>query len=263
MTMLENPQIKSSFKRILWVGGAFLTIVLIAAAVERKKEMTVAATDVEVSPLEDGALLIDSMDVIRLIERSFGMPLDEQAAGLIDADRVERVLEEDPFVKNAEVVLTANSRIKIKVEQRQPILRVIDNLGAQYYLDREGHRVPLSKHFAARTLVATGNIPPHTPEFLTKKQHPMKDLFELTNFILADPFWNALFEQVYMNNRSEFVLVPKVGDQVVVLGKWDMDVNDKFRRLRIFYEEGMSREGWQKYRTIDLRYRGQVVCERR
>jgi cell division protein FtsQ len=261
--MFNDPQTKTSMKRIAWVGGAFLTIMLIAAAVERKKEMTVVATVVEVEPLENGALLIDSLDVIKLVERSFGMPLDEQAAGLIDEDRVERVLEEDPFVKNAEVLLTANSRIKINIEQRQPILRVMDNLGAQYYLDSDGARVPLSKHFAARTLVATGNIPPHTPEFLTKKNHPMKDLFELTNFILNDPFWKALFEQIYVNSRNEFVLVPKVGDQTVILGKWDSDVEDKFRRLKIFYEEGMSREGWQKYHSIDLRYRGQVVCERK
>lgn len=261
--MFKDPQTKASLKRIAWVGGAFLTIMLIAAAVERKKEMTVVATVVEVEPLENGALLIDSMDVIKLIERSFGMPLDEQAAGLIDEDRVERILEEDPFVKNAEVLLTANSRIKVNIEQRQPILRVLDNNGAQYYLDQDGARVPLSKHFAARTLVATGNIPPHTPEFLTKKNHPMKDLFELSNFILADPFWKALFEQIYVNNRREFVLVPKVGDQVVIFGKWDSDVEDKFRRLKIFYEEGMSREGWQKYHSIDLRYRGQVVAERK
>ena len=261
--MFNDPQTKTSLQRIAWVGGAFLTIMLIAAAVERKNEMAVVATVVEVEPLENGALLIDSLDVIKLIERSFGMPLDEQAAGLIDEDRVERVLEEDPFVKNAEVVLTANSRIKITVEQRRPILRVMDNLGAQYYLDGDGARVPLSKHFAARTLVATGNIPPHTPEFLTKKNHPMKDLFELTNFILNDPFWKALFEQIYVNSRNEFVLVPKVGDQVVILGKWDMDAEAKFRRLKIFYEEGMSREGWQKYHSIDLRYWGQVVCERK
>jgi len=261
--MFNDPQIKSSIKRIAWVGGAFLTIVLIAAAVERKKELAISATDVVVVPLESGALLIDSLDVIKIIERSFGMPLDEQAAGVVDVSRVERVLEEDPFVKNAEVAITANSKIIIQVEQRQPILRVMDNLGAQYYLDLDGARVPLSKHFAARTLVATGNIPPHTPDFLKKKNHPMKDLYDLTNFILDDPFWKAMFEQVYVNSRSEFVLVPKIGDQAILLGKWGPDAADKFRRLKIFYQEDMGREGWQKYHSIDLRYKGQVVCERK
>ncbi len=261
--MLDNANKSSSFRRIAWIGGGFLTLMLIVAAVERKKGLTVAATVVEVEPLEDGALLIDSMDVIRLVEKSLGSTLDEQIASDVDESLVERVLEENLFVKNAEVLLTADSKVKINIEQRIPILRVVDKLGVQYYLDNDGAKVPLSRHFTARTLVATGNIPPHTPEFLTKKNNSMKDLFELTNFILADQFWNAMIEQVYITSKDEFVLVPKIGDQSIILGKWDSDVASKFKKLKQFYEEGMSREGWQKYKTIDLRYRNQVVCGRK
>jgi cell division protein FtsQ len=261
--MLDNANKSSSFRRIAWIGGGFLTLMLIVAAVERKKGLTIAATVVEVEPLEDGALLIDSMDVIRLVEKSLGSTLDEQIASDVDESLVERVLEENLFVKNAEVLLTADSKVKINIEQRIPILRVVDKLGVQYYLDNDGAKVPLSRHFTARTLVATGNIPPHTPEFLTKKKNSMKDLFELTNFILADQFWNAMIEQVYITSKDEFVLVPKIGDQSIILGKWDSDVAAKFKKLRQFYEEGMSREGWQKYKTIDLRYRNQVVCGRK
>lgn len=261
--MLDNANKSSSFRRIAWIGGGFLTLMLIVAAVERKKGLTIAATVVEVEPLEDGALLIDSMDVIRLVEKSLGSTLDEQIASDVDESLVERVLEENLFVKNAEVLLTADSKVKINIEQRIPILRVVDKLGVQYYLDNDGAKVPLSRHFTARTLVATGNIPPHTPEFLTKKNNSMKDLFELTNFILADQFWNAMIEQVYVTSKDEFVMVPKIGDQSIILGKWDSDVAVKFKKLKQFYEEGMSREGWQKYKTIDLRYRNQVVCERK
>ena len=261
--MLDNANKSSSLRRIAWMGGGALTLMLLVAAVERKKGLTIGATVVEVEPLEDGALLIDSMDVIRLVEKSLGASLDEQTASLVDEDFVERALEENLFVKNAEVLLTADSKIKINIEQRVPILRVVDKLGVQYYLDKDGARVPLSRHFTARTLVATGNITPHTPEFLTKKNHPMKDLFELTNFILTDPLWKALFEQVHLNSQDEFVLVPKVGDQAILLGKWDADAAAKFKKLRTFYEEGFPREGWQRYKTIDLRFRNQVVCERR
>ncbi len=261
--MLDNANKSTSFRRIAWIGGGFLTLMLIIAAVERKKGLTVGATVVEVKPLEDGALLIDSMDVIKLVERSLGGSLDEQTASLVNEDQVERALEENLFVKNAEVLLTANSDIKINIEQRVPILRVVDKLGVQYYLDKEGAKVPLSRHFTARTLVATGNIPPHTPEFLTLKDNLMKDLFDLTNFILEDPFWKAMIEQVHVNMANEFVLVPKVGDQTILLGKLDTSVEAKFKKLRTFYEEGFSREGWQKYKTIDLRFKNQVVCERK
>ena len=262
-SMSTEKQSKTSFRRIAWVGGAFLTVLLLVAAAARKREMAVVATIVEVEPLPAGALLIDSADVIRLIERSMGSSLDEQPAGNIDSDRLERALEEDPFVKNAEVALLANSAIKVNIEQRDPILRIMDNAGAQYYIDMDGARIPLSKHFTARTLVATGQVPPHTPEFLQKKKHLLKDLYHLTNFLREDDFWNALFEQVHVNGRGEFLLVPKIGDHVVMLGKWDADAADKFNRLKIFYQEAMSREGWQKYRMLDLRYRGQVVCEKR
>ena len=261
--MLENANKSSSFRRIAWIGGGVLTLMLIVAAVERKKELTIGATVVEVTPLEDGALLIDSIDVIRLVEKTIGGSLDEMTASVVDESLVERALEENLFVKNAEVLLTANSNIKINIEQRVPILRVMDKMGAQYYLDKDGSRVPLSRHFTARTLVATGNITPHTPEFLTKKNHSMKDLFELTNFILNDPLWKAMFEQVHVTGQNDFVLVPKVGDQAIILGKWDSDVEAKFKKLKTFYEEGFSREGWRKYKTIDLRYRNQVVCERK
>ena len=243
--------------------GLLAFVLIVTAAVERKKELAIGATVVEVQPLAGGNWLIDSADVVKIIERSFGMPLDGQAAGLIDEDRVERILEEDAFVKNAEVTLTANSQLKIDIEQRQPILRIIDNVGASYYIDGEGNKIPTSPHYTARTLVATGNIQPHTPEFMSRREHhhAIRDLFELTHFIIADELWMALFEQIYVNKRGDFVLIPKVGDQTIIFGDL-ADMEDKFRRLKIFYEEAMSREGWQKYHSIDLRYKGQVVCEK-
>ena len=70
-----------------------------------------------------------------------------------------------------------------------------------------------------------------------------------------------MFEQVHVFS-GEFTLVPKVGNQKIKFGDIE-DAVGKLRRLRIFYDEGMPYEGWQKYRTLDLRFEGQVVCERR
>ena len=259
--MQVNQQTYQSIKRIAFVGGVAALILLITVAASRKKELPIQATMVKVEPLLGGHWLIDSADVIKIIERSFGMPLNEQAAGLIDEDRVERILEEDSFVKNAEVMKTANSQIKINIQQREPILRIFDNLGASYYVDENGHRIETSPHFTARTLVATGDIQPHTPEFLERGNHEFKDLFELSKIIIGDKFWRAMIEQIYVNKRGEFVLIPKIGDQTIIFGKYK-EVEDKFFRLKTFYKEAMNREGWKKYHSIDLRYKGQVVCEK-
>lgn len=260
--MKINHQTLLSIKRFGVAIGLLAFVLIVTAAVERKKELGVAGTVVNVTPLDGGHWLIDSSDVVKIIERSFGMTLDGQAAGLVDEDRIERLLEEDAFVKNAEVTMAANSQLNIDIEQRQPILRIIDNVGASYYIDGDGNKIPTSPHYTARTLVATGDIQPHTPEFMSRRnRHEIRDLFELTHFIIADELWSALFEQIYVNKRGEFVLIPKVGDQTIIFGDL-ADMESKFRRLRIFYEEGISREGWQKYHSIDLRFKGQVVCEK-
>lgn len=259
--MFLNAHTKKLLKRLATVASGVLMLVIITSAINRKRELPLKATEVVVQPLEDNIFLIDSADVVHIIRKSWGESPDGKPAGTIDPDRLERFLEEDAFVKNAEVAITANSKLKVLVTQRQPVLRIIDSNGVQYYLDDTGSRVPLSKHFTARTLVATGNIPNFTADFQLRKKHVLKDLFELTQTILADPLWSALFEQVYVNRWNEYVLVPKIGDQLVILGGLD-NLHDKLRRLRIFYQEGISHEGWQKYSTIDLRFQGQVVCER-
>lgn len=259
--MFLNENTMESLRRLGLIAGAGLMLLLITAAITRKRELPVMATTVVVKPLEGNVFLIDSADVVSIINKSWGEPLDGQPAGNINPDRIERFLEEDAFVKNAEVSITANSKVNVIITQRQPVLRVIDKEGLQYYLDESGTRVPLSKHFSARTLVATGNIPHFTSDYQLRKKHLLKNLFELTQVILDDPLWSSLFEQVYVNRRDEFVLVPKVGDQLVILGDLE-NLEMKLRRLRIFYKEGMSHEGWQRYSTIDLRFKGQVVCER-
>ncbi len=123
--------------------------------------------------------------------------------------------------------------------------------------------MPLSDHFSARVLVATGNIPPFSDDFMDpEKKHTLKDLFALRGDLLADEFMNALIEQVYVTNRGEYILIPKLGDQKIILGPYE-NVADKFKRLKVFYKEGMPYEGWQKYSEINLKYKGQVVCRKR
>lgn len=250
-----------SLKRIALIFGGTALLVLITSAINRKRNATIVATRVVVQPLDGNVLLIDSADVVRIITRSWGEPLNGKQMSEVDADRIERFLEEDPFVRNAEVAIMANNKVFAKVEQRKPLLRILDQDEQQYYLDVSGYRMPLSKHFTARTLVASGKIPPFTEDFAGRKRHLLKDLFELARFISDDPLWEAMFEQVFVNSRDEFVLVPKVGDQLVIVGKAE-NLESKFRRLRIFYRRVLNQEGWRKYSTIDLRYRGQVVCER-
>ena len=256
-----RPEILESLKRIGLAALVFTFLFLLVSALKRKEESRIAAVNIEIEPLPGGYRLLTAEDVRKLLQRSFGFNLEDQPLERVNLHRVERILEYDPFVRDAEVHLDALNQLHLHIVQRRPVVRILDEMGLNYYLDEEGKKMPLSPHFTARVLVATGQIPPYTPEFLQKDKHLLKDLFHLVEYVRKDEFLHAMIEQVDVR-RGECTLIPKVGDQKILLGRPEQ-LEDKFRRLKIFYEQGIPYEGWRKYKTINLKYRGQVVCEKR
>lgn len=59
----------------------------------------------------------------------------------------------------------------------------------------------------------------------------------------------------------EIDLVPRSGRHTVRFGRLE-DAERKFDKLMRFYRGGLSRIGWEEFRTIDLRYNDQVVCRK-
>ncbi|MCB0565637.1 MAG: cell division protein FtsQ [Phaeodactylibacter sp.] len=251
-----------TLKRIGWVALLFAAAIVVISAVERKEASLVSELSVEIEPLPDGELLINGQDVRLAIERSFGYRLEGMPIGSIDILRLEQALEAEPFIIDADVYIGANNRLKVGIVQRQPILRIMDKNGLNYYLDANGIKMPLSKHFTAKVIVATGNLPPHEPEFLNRKRNTLKDAFLLTKMILEDEFLNALVEQIHLSNRGEITLVPKVGNHKIIFGTFGPAAK-KLKRLKTFYKEALPYEGWNKYSEISLQYDGQVVCKKR
>lgn len=255
-------EIQNTLKRLGWVVFFFMIAILVVSAIEKKKSSHARDISIEIAPLQDGNSLISKGDIMLSLKRSFGYELTGIPLGAVDVERVERVLEEEPFILDAEVFVDASNLINIGVVQREPILRVIDNNGLDYYLDDKGIKLPLSRHFTARVIVATGDIPPHSPDFRERKKHPLKDVFDLTNLILKDEFFKSLIEQIHLGSKGEFTLIPKVGRQKVLFGTFD-NHEDKLWRLKKFYQQIMPYEGWRKYKSIDLRYKQQVVTKKR
>ena len=241
----------------------FILVVLLAlfAAISRKKNSFAGGVEVEVVPLASGDRLISERDVKQALLISFGNTLEGTELGQLEVERMERVLEDDPFILDAEAYIDQNNMLHVTILQREPMLRILDNNGGNYYLDKSGVKMPPSKNFAAHVLVATGNVAPYTPEFQKKKKNTLKDLFALTQILQSDEFFVSFIQQIHVSNAGEFTLVPLVGDQNIVLGN-ARKMEDKLSRLKIFYQEGMPYVGWREYESISLKYNGQVVCRK-
>jgi cell division protein FtsQ len=40
-------------------------------------------------------------------------------------------------------------------------------------------------------------------------------------------------------------------------------LEEKLEQLKTFYKEAMPYEGWKKYRTISVKFKGQIVCKKK
>lgn len=77
-----------------------------------------------------------------------------------------------------------------------------------------------------------------------------------------EPFWDAYIEQLVVRSNEDIVMIPKVGDFRIVLGKID-DCEARLEKLMLFLKYGIMKKGWNRYREINLKFDNQVVCVRK
>lgn len=251
-------------QRYGWVAILLAVCVLTLSAIAARESGKIATVTTAVVPLADGKQLMTDEDVLDVLRRSFTKSLDSLRLTDVDIERVEQVLEGQPFVSDADAFIDADLGLNVTVTQRVPLLRIMAENGQNYYFDEDGIRMPLSESHTPRVVVATGNILPWTNDFLGDPDHQLSHLIELARYLREDEFLHALVEQIDVMNQGEFRLAPKVGDQVIYLGAYERERSQqRLQKLKTFYREGLPYEGWRKYEAFDLRYADQVVARKR
>src|SRR5271154_2458658 len=100
---------------------------------------------------------VEYSDIAQIINDKFGglvgKPMNE-----INIALLEKIINNNPFVSNAEVFSTLDGIVKIEVAQRKPILRVFNYNNESFYIDNKGKYMPTSPKFTARVPVANGAI---------------------------------------------------------------------------------------------------------
>lgn len=256
-------QYKVDRKKLVMVIASAITLILVLFFTFRKKRSAIKAVIVDIHHLADGQNdLIKEKDVRLIINRSLDEKIENKSLEELDVERIEQVLEQDPFIENAESFVDAAGNLNLKIFQRQPILRVIDNNNLNYYLDKNGVKMPLSKYFSARVPIVTGAVPPYVSDFLLRKKYALTQVFNLVQILNADAFFAPMIQQIVVDAAGEFTIIPILGDQKIRIGTLD-DIEGKLDRLKIFYKEAMPYEGWKKYNSISVKYQGQIVCKKK
>lgn len=282
-------------KKILRIAFFVLLfgVIIFLLAFSEKKEDESLCKGVNIKILRDASacagrseenFFVEEEDIRQMLVQHIGT-IENTSLQNIDVNYLERLLYSNPWVARAEVFLAIDGMLNVEIEQRQPILRVINFKGESFYIDSQGKLMVWSPKFTSRVLVASGNIREYYDGWYKtgmddiinndtlKTLTVLDDLYALTKFILADEFWTSQVEQIYVNAKNEIELVPKVGNHKIIFGPTEYglriaegnrreasEIEEKFKKLKIFYTEGLNYTGWNQYDTLNLKFQNQVVC---
>jgi len=177
----------------------------------------------------------------------------------INLHALESKLKANPFVESAKVYADMDGIIMVEISQRQPMMRIINMNDRDFYIDEHGIKLPVSSNFTAKVLVANGFIEePFSGKVDTLHTQLAHDLFKTADFIRKDSLWAAQIAQVYVNSEHEIELIPRVGNQRILLGNAD-SLEVKFKNLLAFYKQALPQVGWDAYKAINIKYSNQVI----
>jgi len=162
---------------------------------------------------------------------------------------MESRLLQHPMVRNAQVFVTIDGTLGAKIEQRNPIARVAGS--AQFYIDEDGKKMPLSTVYSARVPLITG----------TSKT----DFTELTPLLLKlknDAFMRQLVVGVHeRSNGTVELLLRKEGFKVVFGPLEAMD--KKFQNFKAFFQKAQKENMLTAYSLVNLEFGSQVVATKK
>jgi len=252
--------IKINIRRILsltlWCSLGAGVLVLLVAAIGYRNSKTCKGYKIEISG-PSGTLFIDQRQILDLLATAGAGKLQNKPTASFDLRRMESVLEKNVWIKDAELFFDNNGTLRVNVTEREPVARIFTVDGNSFYIDSSGAQLPLSDKLTTRLPVFTdypaSKIRTHGQDSLLTMQ-----IRQLSAFIRSDSFWMAQIAQLDITPDKRFELVPTIGNHLIGFGDGS-DYQAKFHRLFVFYQQVLSRTGFDKYSRIDIAYAGQVI----
>jgi len=200
--------------------------------------------------------------------RATGIRVTGEKISEIPLSKLEERVKAFKELKVAEVYISEDRKLHVYGDQREPVMRVVASYGGDFFIDREGvimrrHNLYTPNlHILEIDMVFNAEQMTGTSIFESEKTENLAKAFELVNYIRGDSFWNEMIDQLSMTRDGRVTLVPHVGNHTVRLGRVE-NYEEKLHNLLVFYRQAMPVAGWDRYRVVNVEYRGQVVCQRR
>ncbi|HMQ05918.1 MAG TPA: hypothetical protein PKC30_01400 [Saprospiraceae bacterium] len=212
------------------------------------------------SPNKDRTLISEE-EITRKLMIYLGYDVIHATIQDINLMEIEDLIHQDERIDRAEVYLDSRNNLVIRIWEKLIIGRV-QSSESSYYLDIHGNKVPVTNGRAVRVPVITGYTGLYSlAQIESDERNNLKDVYEVARKLMDDAFLSALIEQIEIDQDGRITLIPKIGRERITLYAGDLD--EKFFKLKYMYKDGLPKEGWNKYSTLNLDFENQVVAELR
>lgn len=251
---------KGHIRKMLFVACWFVigagVLVLLIAAIKTRNHKTCQGYEIDIAGSGDH-WFIDKKDIVQLLTGNGAYPIKGRSIQRFDLRRLEEKLEQDVWIKDAELFFDNNQVLRVSIEEREPVARVFTTSGNSFYIDSTGERLPLSEKLSARLPVFTG-FPSDKPRLSSADSALLCQVRKLSAYILKEPFWMAQIAQVDITPDKRFEMIPTIGDHIIEFGDGE-NYDKKFGRLLAFYRKVLSKTGMNTYERIKVQYDRQVI----
>ena len=203
---------------------------------------------------------IDELDVLKLVNDNGALAVIGESYTRINMRMIETRVNNEPFIRNAQLFRDHKGNLLVNVEQRRPIARIIRADGPDAYIADDGVILPVSEKFTSRVMLVSGVGMKALSESQIVTDDENSQLFKLINYINNDEFLRAQIAQIHFQANNEIILYPQITKQTIEFGGYD-NMELKFKKLMIFYRQILPRKGWNVYKKVNLKYKDQIICD--
>ena len=174
--------------------------------------------------------------------------LDSLNADIETVYEIEQIITRIPFVKKANVYMTVNSELNIRVQEKKPVLNLYNS---DYLLSENGQLIPKIDSLNIDLISFFGEIDPTI----------YTNLSNLSKIIKKDDFLKDHIKYIYSDSLSFYLSVNRFNYNIE-LGSLE-NISEKLNNYKVFIASIIDDEILNKYSHLNLKFNKQVIAQKK
>ena len=174
--------------------------------------------------------------------------LDSLNADIETVYEIEQIISRIPFVKKANVYMTVNSELNIRVQEKKPVLNLYNS---DYLLSENGQLIPKIDSLNIDLISFFGEI----------DSTIYTNLSNLSKMIIKDDYLKDHIKYIYSDSLSFYLSINRF-DYNIELGSLE-NISEKLNNYKVFMASIMDDEILNKYSHLNLKFNKQVIAQKK